>query len=420
MRTARTTNTMQTTLDIPEARYRKGLPATLVIVSLFVAFAALSAFGSGGFRDTRRACLTSLSLAFSSLILFLIFHTGRVHRWRRVFFTTYAVAFVISFVWWTAGDRGHMWLLDEETLYSQAPMCHIVVPMLVLPVLFTKEIIFPTSMAGASFMLLVVAVLALVYGRGFCSWGCFFGGQDELFASLRRKTAFRIRTLAPSVRYFSFALLVFIVLHSFATLTPTYCWWLCPFKTGSEFIEVNSFMRALQTFLFVSLWAVLVVFLPLVSKKRTQCGLFCPMGAFLSCTSRINLFGLKLDSQRCRQCNRCLEACPTFSLTKESYAAGRPAITCTKCGACIDVCPEGALAFHALGAPATFGARRTGSTPADVASAAPRAGFWRRLGTDLWDPGVVFIFGIFTVGTVMASSYFVDVPSRLLRHFFGI
>lgn len=402
------------------ARYRKGLPATLVIVVLFAAFAALSAAGSGGFREPRRAILTSLSLAFSSLILFLIFHTGRVHRWRRLFFTIYAVAFVISFVWRVVGDRGHMWLMDEETLYSQAPMCHIVAPMLILPVLFTKEIIFPTGLAGAGFMLLVVAVLGVVYGRAFCSWGCFFGGQDELFASLRRKVGFRIRTLSPSVRYFSFALLAVIVLHSFATLTPSYCWWLCPFKTSSEFIEVNSFTRALQTFIFVSLWAVLVVFLPVISKKRTQCGLFCPMGAFLSCTSRINLFGLTLDKDRCRQCNRCIEACPTFSMTKESYAEGRPSITCTKCGACIEECPEGALAFHALGVPAALGGRLAGSTPPVAVAARPQPGFWRRLGSDLWDPGVVFIFGIYMVGTVMASSSFVDATSRLLRQFFGI
>jgi ferredoxin-type protein NapH len=400
------------------ARYRKGLPATLVIVLLFAAFGAFSAFGGGGFKDPRTAALTTAALAFFALILFLIFHTGQVHRWRRVFFTTYAVAFVISFVWWTMGDRGHMWLLDEETLYSQAPMCHIVAPMLVLPLLFSKEVIFPTNLAGASFMLLVVAVIGVVYGRGFCSWGCFFGGQDELFASLRPKALWRIKSLAPSLRYFSFGLLMFIVLHSFATMSPTYCWWFCPFKTGSEFIEVNSFIRVLQTFSFVSLWAVLVVLLPIVLKKRTQCGLFCPMGAFLSCTSRINLFGLALDRSRCRECHRCIEACPTFSLTKESYAQGRPSITCTKCGACISVCPEGAIAFRTLGVPAAFASPRAGS-PAEPGVVRP-AGFWRRLAADLWDPGVVFVFGIYTVGTVMASHSFVDAASRLLRHFLGI
>ena len=334
--------------------YRKGLPATVVMTLLFTLFAALLSYGQGGFKDARSAALNLLALSFSSLILFQIFHTGYVHRWRRIFFSTYAVSFAISFVWWTMGDRGHMWLLDAESLYSQAPMCHIVVPMLILPLIFTKEIIFPTAFSAAAFMILLVAVIGVVYGRGFCSWGCFFGGQDELFSSLARSKRWKIRSLRPSVRYFSFGLLAFIVVHSFATMSPTYCFWLCPFKSTSEFIEVNSFVRVIQTFMFVALWVLLVVFLPILSKKRIQCGLFCPMGAFLSCTSKINLFDLKIDSDRCKDCNRCIDACPTFSITKESLAAGKPTMTCNKCGACIEICPEKAIGYTTKGVPFPF------------------------------------------------------------------
>ncbi len=393
--------------------YRKGLPATLFITVLFVLFASFFIFGPAGFENLRSTILRSASVAFSALIIFLIFHTGQVNRWRRIFFSAYAVAFVISFVWWTMGDRGHMWLLDRESLYAKAPMCHIVVPMLILPVIFKKEIIFPVAFAGGAFMILLVTVVGLVYGRAFCSWGCFFGGQDQLFSSLSRTRRWKLRTLKPFVRYFSFGLLTFIVLHSFATMSPTYCFWLCPFKVTSEFIEVNSFIRVIQTFIFTSLWIVLAVLLPFLSKKRIQCGLFCPMGAFLSCTSRINLFGLKIDKERCKKCNRCIEACPTFSLTKESLEAGRPAIGCSKCGACIDSCPEGAVGFSTLGVPFE-------SKGLAVAPEAASPGFWNKLGADLWDPAVVFIFGIFVLSNVLASGYFVDSASRLLKYFWGI
>jgi NAD-dependent dihydropyrimidine dehydrogenase PreA subunit len=393
--------------------YRKGLPATILITTLFVAFASFFSIGRGGFAGTRSTVLTGIALAFSAVIIFLIFYTGRVDRWRKIFFSAYAVAFAISFVWWTAGDRGHMWLLDKETLYAQAPMCHIVVPMLILPILFKQEIIFPVVFADAAFMILLVIVVGLVYGRAFCSWGCFFGGQDQLFAALPGRKRWRPKPLKPFVRYFSYGLLAFIILHSFSTLSPTYCFWLCPFKTTSEFIEVNSFIRVIQVFIFVILWILLAVFLPFLSKKRIQCSLFCPMGAFLSCTSKINLFGLRIDKERCKKCNRCIEACPTFSLTGDALESGQPAISCSKCGACIESCPEGAMGFTALGVP--FAAKGLpGETPAD------RVGFWRKLGRDIWDPAVVFIFGIFIVGNVMASSYFVDSMSRLLRYFLGI
>ncbi len=396
-----------------DPHYRKSLQAAVAITLLFVLFAAFFIFGQSGFGDGKKTILSGGALAFSSLILFLILYTGRVHRWRRIFFATYAVAFAISFVWMTAGDRGHMWLLDQEMLYSQAPMCHIVVPMLILPLVVKGEIIFPTSFASAGFMLLIVAAVGLVFGRAFCSWGCFFGGQDELFSSLARTKKWKIRTLKPFVRYFAFGLLAFIILHSFATMSPTYCWWFCPFKTSSEFIEVNSFLRVIQTFTFVVLWALLAVFLPLLSKKRIQCSLFCPMGAFLSCTSKINLFSLRIDRSTCIECNRCIEACPTFSLTRESLERGEPLIGCSKCGACMESCSEGAIGFSARGVPFT-------SKGQQAAHQAGKSSFWKKLGRDLWDPDVVFVFGIFTVGTVMASQYFVDSVSRLLKYFVGI
>ncbi len=49
-----------------------------------------------------------------------------------------------------------------------------------------------------------------------------------------------------------------------------------------------------------------------------------------------------------------------------------------------------------------------------------RPGFWKKLGRDLWDPAVVFIFGIFVLGNVLATGDFVDAASRLLKFFWGI
>jgi polyferredoxin len=397
--------------DIPVPR--KSLQAAVSLAVLHLLFAAFFLFGQNGFRDLRASLLSAATMVFSGAILFLIFFTGRIYYWRRVFFVTYAVAFAISFVWQTMGDRGHMWLLDAETLNAQAPMCHMVVPMLLLPLLFKQEIVFPTALANAGFMLLMVGVVGLIYGRAFCSWGCFFGGQDELFSSLPRIRRWRIRSIKPLVRYFSYGLLAFIILHSLATLSPTYCFWLCPFKTSSEFIEVNSFIRVIQVFMFVSLWVLLAVFLPFLSRKRIQCGLFCPMGAFLSCTSKINLFTLKIDRSLCKDCNRCIEACPTFSLTSESLGTGQPLAGCSRCGACIESCPEGGIGFVTRGVPFV-------SIGALAAQPATRSGFWKTLGKDLWDPQVVFVFGIFIFAVVMASGSFVDSLSRLLRFFLKI
>jgi polyferredoxin len=393
----------------PLVSQRKGWASSIFLTLLFLVFSLFMGLGRGGLSSLRAGILYGIALAFSAAILFLIFRTGRIHHWRRIFFSTYAVAFAIQFVWWTMGDRGHMWLLDKEVLYAGAPMCHMVVPMLLLPLVFTKTIIFPTSFSQASFMILLVIVVGIVYGRSFCSWGCFFGGQDELFAGLPRKKRWTIGRLPPFIRYFSYGLLAFIIMHSLATLSPTYCWWFCPFKTSSEFIEVNSFIRVIQTFIFVILWAGLAVILPLLTKKRIQCGLFCPMGAFFSCTARINLFRIAVDRGKCVDCGLCESVCSTFSLNEESLAMGKTLNNCTRCGACIEACPQAAIHFVFPGSKSGLPAQAEGK----------KSG-WRVFLQDLADPATIFVMGIFLVANVIASESLIGAMSRLLRYFFKV
>ena len=395
--------------------HEKSLAASLFISTLFLVFIAFPAVGQGAFSSLKKSILGGITLLFPTLIIFLIFFTGKIYRWRKIFFITYAIAFAISFVWWTMGDRGHMWLLDSEILYSQTPMCHFVVPMLILPLVFTKELIFPIPLLSAGFMILLVIIVSIIYGRAFCSWGCFYGGQDELFASIPKKKKWDIKNIHPFVRYFAFGLLAFIVLHSFLTMSPTYCWWLCPFKATTEFVEVNSFIRVIQTYIFIAIWVGLVIVLPLVTKKRTQCAFFCPMGAFFSCTSKLNLFSIKIDKDRCSDCGHCISVCPTFSLTKESLAAGKPLSTCTKCGACIESCPKNVIHYRTKGVHFTAGnhPKRIGANPSGLSG-------WKRFAADVWSPDVVFVFGIFALSVMIASGFFVDAMARLAKLFFGV
>lgn len=392
---------------------KKGLAASIIMTLLFLLVMSFLLFGRSPVTGLKNILIAATVLVYFAFLLFMMLYTGNVNRWRKIFFTSYAVFFAIGFIWWTMGDRGHMWLLDKEMLYSQAPMCHMVIPVLILPLLFMKEFIFFTPLAsGLSFMFLVLAI-SVIYGRAFCSWGCFYGGQDELFASLPKKKRWNIRNLPRGVRYFAFGLLAFIVLHSLATLSPTYCTWFCPFKATTEFIEVNSFIRVIQTFIFVALWVMLVIFLPFITKKRMQCGTFCPMGAFLSCFDKVTLFNLKIDKGKCSQCGHCISVCPTFSMTEEAIEKGKPTITCCKCGACLTACPKQAIGYGVKGVPFT-----AVNHPMMVGENPP--GFWKRLGADLLDPGVIFIFGIFILGTVIGFNSFTNTISRLLTFFLGV
>jgi NAD-dependent dihydropyrimidine dehydrogenase PreA subunit len=103
--------------------------------------------------------------------------------------------------------------------------------------------------------------------------------------------------------------------------------------------------------IFIVLFIGLVIVLPLLTKRRIQCGLFCPFGAMQSLLNKINVFEVRIDPDQCSQCQQCIRTCPTFSLDKGSLETGKPLITCTKCTQCIDICPKSAASLHIKGTP---------------------------------------------------------------------
>lgn len=115
---------------------------------------------------------------------------------------------------------------------GETPFCHLVIPMIIVPVAVTRTIIFPGSLlegfANVASMIVLWLGVSLALGRGWCSWGCFYGGLDEGFSRVLKKPV--IKKIDRKWIYLPFAVLLVIVLTSALTLSPPYCEWLCPFK----------------------------------------------------------------------------------------------------------------------------------------------------------------------------------------------
>ena len=298
-----------------------------------------------------------VTFVFINGIFFLMIRTEKTDRLRSILFVTYAVCFVISFISHLIEARGSMAVSQANMIEGLTPFCHIVIPMTIIPAALTKTIIFPGTIIGgfasiaSMFALWIGATLAL--GRGFCGWVCFFGGLDEGFSRIFKKA--RIKNINLKLTYLPYAVLLLVVLAAALTLSPVYCEWLCPFKTVTEFAEITSIKILIQTIIFVSLFIVLVMVLPALTKRRTQCSLFCPFGAFQSLTNKINVFDVRVDPDKCIKCKKCISTCPTFSINEETIARGKTGMTCMKCGKCIDACAQKALFYHIKGTPLTGG-----------------------------------------------------------------
>lgn len=290
---------------------------------------------------------------------FIMIYTGQTHKHRSRFFILVSLLFIISFIANLIEVRGTMQLSPANMLDGETPLCPLVIPMLIIPAALTNTIIFPGSLfaahAGIASGIILWLGFSLAVGRGWCSWICFFGGMDEGFSRLCRHP--KISAIHKKWTFLPWAVLLGIVLTSAATLSPTYCAWLCPFKTVTEFPAIQSVKTALQALIFVSLFIGLVVTLPILTGRRIQCGLFCPFGAFQSIFNKFNVFEVRINRAECVNCQLCLNNCPTFSIDEQSLQAEKTCLSCTKCGKCIDSCPKSAIAFHIKGTPLSINSR---------------------------------------------------------------
>jgi polyferredoxin len=309
--------------------------------------------GQSGPREPLQLAGMAVAYIFTVVAFFLLAFTGRTYKYRSAFFIIYAVAFVLTFIPALIETRGSMAVTQSDMVQGQTPFCHMVIPTTLIPAALSRTIIFPGSMvegfASIGSMLVLWLGASIALGRGWCSWACFYGGLDEGFSRIGRKPV--IKNISRKWIYLPFGILVAIMLLSAAMLTPMYCAWLCPFKAVTEFEAVTSATVLVQTIIFVSLFAGLVVVGPILTKRRTQCGLFCPMGAFQSFTNKLNIFDIRIDPDKCVQCGRCEISCPTFSIDRESIGKGKTRMTCTKCGKCVDECPKRAISYHIKGTP---------------------------------------------------------------------
>jgi polyferredoxin len=344
---------MDETVNNPSMKKSFGKSLLYALPMFLITFVFITG-GKPDFSDPAGTLAILATFLGMNILYFLMHYTGKTDKFRAIIFIVFALSLSFTLIRNMLEIRHSMSFSQADIVECKIPFCHLVIPMMILPAAFTKSIIFPGTILGGfaniSSMAVLWLVATLVLGRGFCSWGCFYGGWDDGFSRLRKKPV--IKKISDYWRWMPFAVLLMVAITAALSLTPTYCSWICPFKAVTEFEQVTGMESAAKAGVFISLFLGLVVILPVLTRKRTQCSFLCPLGAMNSLSNKITPFTVKIDKKACNECFKCVDVCPLFTLTPEDVKNGKVSIFCSKCGKCVDACSRKAIHYGIKGIPA--------------------------------------------------------------------
>lgn len=194
----------------------------------------------------------------------------------------------------------------------------------------------------------ILVLYGILFGRMICGWLCPFGWIQELLHKIKTPKV-KKSPITRVLSYFKYVVLVFFAIivpamYAFRDATlPAFCKYICPAGTLEGGMSLLSYkvneewgmpaLGILFTWKFLLMVSILV---GCIFVFRLFCRFLCPLGALYALFNRFSIFGIKLDRDKCVDCNRCIAHCEM-----DIHHVGDP--ECISCGECIAVCPTEAI-----------------------------------------------------------------------------
>lgn len=183
--------------------------------------------------------------------------------------------------------------------------------------------------------------VGMIVGRMACGWLCPFGFLQDMLYKVR---SVKLR-LPEWCSYLKYVMLVGVaIIVPYLVGEPWFCK-LCPngnLIAGLPLIltDKSGDLRALIGWHYYMKMAILIfiVFLS-IPIKRFFCRTFCPIGAIYSIFNRFSFLRIKVDKDKCIECESCQMVCPMHVPIYRSPNH----IDCIRCLDCVKVCPTKAI-----------------------------------------------------------------------------
>jgi polyferredoxin len=202
--------------------------------------------------------------------------------------------------------------------------------------LFTGQV--PRVHAAGFFLFVSFLIISFVFRKSFCSWLCPVGTVSEYLWKFGRY-AFRRNFQLPRWADIALRSLKYILLSFFAYAVASMSVGAIAQFLGSSYALVVD-VRMLNFFRYpggTTAFVVLGLVIASIFVQNFWCRYLCPYGAFLGLASLFSPARITRNLGTCIDCAKCAKACPS-TLPVDKLVQIRSA-ECTGCLECVAVCP---------------------------------------------------------------------------------
>ena len=188
-------------------------------------------------------------------------------------------------------------------------------------------------------LFLAIALMALLFRKGFCGYICPVGFVSNLLGCLGQRLGLsrtpprRVELALQALKYIPLALLCYFSLIAMG-VDEINAFMGAPFNMVADSSMLFFFLRASATTLLI----VGVIVAASLVVRNAWCRFLCPYGAFLGILALASPVAVRRNAATCISCRRCQRACPSAIAVHKQARVNSP--ECLGCTACIEACPQ--------------------------------------------------------------------------------